>query len=728
MTSEIIQKADEELAIEQSEGMSLSDFVEECVDHPNGVSQSARYILKAIEHYGTRTVVEEGEEKERYCFFDDPSEDGKNAILGNTDLLNSFVDELRRMASDEGELDRIIWFEGPTATGKSELKRCLINGVRGFARTEEGKRYTLKWSLNRFSGSQGMTYGDTNTVERDWYKSPVNVNPLTVLPNETREKLLEEVNNGLDYPVEVNGDLDPFSEDVYKMLEERENSFADVVSDDYLQVVPHEPDVGDGIGVLHSEDGGKPKEKMVGSWMQGAMENLVSRGKRNPQAFSYEGVISQGNGLMTIIEEASHHGELLQKLLNVCEEDMVKLDKKTKMDIDTLLIIVSNPDLKKELMEYKEAGSEDPYKALRRRLKHYGFKYLLNLSLEVQLLHRHLNDDAEVWVDEDGIHERVRDRLVVQDCEFAPNSLASAAMYEIITRFLYSSRVNPIKKALALETGEYDEDDVEVDDVKKSRDGSFGIPVTYTADTLTEMAQNNDVLIPTEVVEGMKEGISGSALFGDTSAYKDEAELAEMYALREMESDVLEAMVGDIEVTEEEFEEYVDSVFAWERDDEEEYDDYELMEFERRYFGMGEDDYGNNAIPETTVEAFREDTIMDSLGPFFWDNKDDTYQVGDLPVDESPAIEPLLSENDWDTVQRVFPEADVEQWRHPPSDTQTEELKEKTIRRMAEELGYSKESAEKTSAKVLDEKIKWENMQEKLEESSRWEEVIENGN
>jgi hypothetical protein len=50
----------------------------------------------------------------------------------------------------------------------------------------------------------------------------------------------------------------------------------------------------------------------------------------------------------------------------------------------------------------------------------------------------------------------------------------------------------------------------------------------------------------------------------------------------------------------------------------------------------------------------------------------------------------------------VYPDADLNQWRKPPSDTQTEDLKEKTINNMVENMDYSKESAEKTTTRVID--------------------------
>ena len=127
---DFIDAADRTLEATYEEPMSLSEYVDLVLDHPGIASHATKYLLDAIEAAGTRTVIEEGEEKERYRFFDDPENDGEHAILGNTEVLNRLVDDLRSIATRRGKDEKIVWLDGPTATGKSELKRCLINGLR----------------------------------------------------------------------------------------------------------------------------------------------------------------------------------------------------------------------------------------------------------------------------------------------------------------------------------------------------------------------------------------------------------------------------------------------------------------------------------------------------------------------------------------------------------------------------------------------------------------------
>jgi predicted Ser/Thr protein kinase len=143
--NDYIDDANRELRETYEEPMGLAEYVDAAFENPTIASHASKYLLEAIESMGTRTVVEEGEEKERYSFFDDPHNDGEHAILGNTEVLNAFVDDLRSIAARRGKEEKIIWFAGPTATGKSELKRCLVNGLREYSKTPEGRRYTVEW-------------------------------------------------------------------------------------------------------------------------------------------------------------------------------------------------------------------------------------------------------------------------------------------------------------------------------------------------------------------------------------------------------------------------------------------------------------------------------------------------------------------------------------------------------------------------------------------------------
>ncbi|WP_232820504.1 PrkA family serine protein kinase [Halorussus litoreus] len=757
-----MEAADRELRETYEEPKSLSAFVEEAFENPNVAAHASKYLLEAIESMGTRTVVEEGEEKQRYRFFDDPHNDGEHAILGNTDVLNAFVDDLRSIAAERGKAEKIIWFDGPTATGKSELKRCLVNGLREYSKTEEGRRYTVEWNIASATDSRSLSYGDERAAadEENWFPSPVQANPLTVFPEAVREDILDAVNASVDDHIDVTVDssLDPFSREAYDYLEEQyrrggeDDLFSAITDPSHLRVKNYVVDVGTGIGVLHSEDSGPPKERLVGSWMRGMLQELDSRGRKNPQAFSFDGVLSQGNGLLTIVEDAAQHADLLQKLLNVPDEQTVKLDKGIGMDIDTQLVIISNPDLEAQLNQHADAGGADPLKALKRRLDRRRFKYLTNLSLEAELIRRELGNETGVWKADnyDELEGLIREPLSIRvrsddDAEgpsrreLAPHAVEAAALYSVVTRLDgedVPAGLDLVDKAKLFDRGylldgddRLDKDDFEFDD--DAGDGEQGVPVTYTRDVIADLLNDEsdrahadypveEVIMPRDVLDAMAEGLTGAPVFStaERTEYENRLVPVKNHIFQRQEEDVLDAIMADKRVEEGTVEEYVEHVYAWATDETVENDRGERVEpdalkmkvFETEHLGrFSAESYGGDHEPSPAVEEFRRNKVITALNRHAWENRDEGFEVGDVDPKEIPIIRTVLANYDWDDVRRVYEDFDPTQWADPPSSTETAAVKEETIANLVELFGYSEASAELTSQHVMSQvSYKWD--------------------
>ena len=739
-----VSAADDALRSAFVEPMTLTEYVEAAFEEPSIAAHASKYLLDAIESMGTRTVIEEGEECERYRFFDDPHNDGEHAILGNTEVLNGFVDDLRSIAANRGKGEKILWFDGPTATGKSELKRCLINGLREYSKTPEGRRYTVEWNVVANEDTRGLSYGDGVDREEDWYESPVQAHPLSAFPKSVRRDLLAELAAASDdhVPIRVEADLDPFSREAYDNLAERyrragrDDLFSAVTDPKHLRVKNYVVDVGRGIGVLHAEDDGTPKERLVGSWMPGMLRELDSRGRKNPQAFSYDGVISQGNGLLTIVEDATQHSDLLQKLLNVPDEGHVKLDKGIGMDIDTQLVVISNPDLGAELDQFEERNGRDPLKALKRRLDKHEFRYLTNLSLEAELIRRELTNETAVWSaeDYDELDERIGESLridvsaggSVRERELAPHTVEAAALYSVVSRLDAESLpgdLSLVDKALLYDRGWIQRGDSRhyADEfVFSGADGTHGIPVTYTRDVIADLLheetdrQHPDldvaaVVMPTDVLDAMVGGLTNAPVFSRAEATEFEGRLPVVkdYVAERQETDVLDALLADKGVDEGTVAEYVEHVYAWAGDGTDETDrgpvdpDPLLMKvFETEHLGrFGDDDYDGND-PADPVEAFRSEKVITALNRYAWENRDEAFSVSNVDLTEIPVIQSVLEAHDWDDVRRLFPDFDPTQWDDPPANTETARLKEQTVAELAS-MGYTPASAELTSRAVM---------------------------
>jgi len=745
--SDFVTSANRSLRDAYDEPMSLAEYVDHVFEQPLAAASASRYLLAAIESEGTRTVVEGGEELQRYRFFDDPHNDGEHAVLGNTATLNAFVDDLRAIAAGRGKAETILWFAGPTATGKSELKRCLVNGLREFSKTPEGRRYTVEWNVSSVQERGGLTYGERTERERDWYESPVQVNPLAVFPADVRRDLLAALNEDREETeqVRVDSDLDPFSKEAYDILEEayrregRSDLFGAITDRKHLRVKNYVVDRGRGIGVLHSEDAGSPKERLVGSWVPGLLADLDSRGRKNPQAFSYDGVLSQGNGCLTVVEDASQHADLLRKLLNVPDERRVKLDKGIGMDLDTQLVVISNLDLEAQLNQHDDRQGFDPLKALKRRLSKHRFDYLVNLQLEVQLLHRELTNTTEVWTETDPevladrvrspVTVAVRDQNGVVERELAPHAIQAAALYSVVSRFDGApDGLDVVEKALLFDQGfvgsgenrrEADEFDFESD-----ADGQNGIPVTYTRDVLADLLHADadrshpdlaveHVVTPGDVLDAMVDGLAEAPVFSDAerSEFVDRLVPVKDYVHDQQEDDVLAALLADQGATEAEVKQYVEHVHAWATDDTVTNDRGErvppdalaMKVFETETLGRFDDAHYRGNEPGDAVRNFRDDAVMTAVTRHAWQQRDDEFRARDVDLTSVPVLQDVLAGNDWDDVERVHPDFDPAQWPDPPEDTETAELKAQAIEFLTADRGYSPASAELATRTVVSE-------------------------
>ncbi|MFQ3476500.1 kinase anchor protein [Halonotius sp. F2-221B] len=764
--------ADERLQQAYDSPMSLDEYVERVLTNPIAAASGPRYLLAAIESQGTRTVEERGEELDRYRFFDDPFNDGEHAVLGNTAALNAFVDDLRAAAAGRGNDEKIVWIDGPTATGKSEFKRCLVNGLREFSKTDAGRRYTVEWNVTGTAGStRSLSYGSGGDATA-WYRSPVQANPLSVFPADIRAEIAESVADETAYPIAADVDLDPFSREAYEHLEStyreegRRDLFSAVTDRDHLRVTSYVVDIGQGIGVLHAEDDGTPKERLVGSWMSGMLRELDSRGRKNPQAFSYDGVLSQGNGVATIVEDASQHADLLQRLLNVPDENRVKLDKGIGMDIDTQLIVVSNPDLDAELDRHAEKEGADPLKALKRRLTRHEFRYLTDRGLEAALLRREVtgrtgvpgagggeeavetaNGDrpsdphSAIGASTDHVRDAVRTSVRDDDGrtrqrELAPHAIGAAALYAVVTRLETDdlpADIDLIEKARLYETGDLRRGDevITADEISfDGDDGRTGIPVTYTRDVVADLlSEDSDrshpelpveqVVTPHDVLDAMVDRLADAPVFSRAEIKEFESRhTAVAERVREQQrTDVVDAALAAETVGPETVAEYVEHVYAWDADEpvatdrgQESPDGLVMKVFETETLGRFDESDYRGTEPTEPVAEFRREQVIRALTRYAWRNRGDEFSVDDVELNEIPELQSVLETNDLADLKRRFPELDPGEWADPPADTETERVKSETIDRMVDQ-GYSRASAELTSRAVMREvRDEWETL------------------
>lgn len=743
------ETADAVLEESYDEPLSLDEFISRVCDDPSIASTSEQYVLDAIEAAGTRTVTVCGNEVERYRFFDDPWNGGENAVVGNTRVLNEFVEDLRMIASEQGKEEKMLWVVGPTGTGKSEFKRCLINGLQEYSKTDAGRRYTVEWNLNGVDdvGYDAMTYGQTEDVsETDWYRSPIQTSPLSVFPEEVRDEIVADIVDSAERTVAADADIDPFSREAYVHLTEQyrdeytDSLFSTVTDSNHCRVVNYVVEPGAGIGVLNPEDSGSAKELLVGSWMPDMFDETDSRGRKNPQAFSYDGLLSQGNAGLSIVEEAGQRANLIGKLFTVPDEGTVKLDKGIDMDVDTTILLISNPDLEDKL-DVGSNNGRDGLRAVKRRLQKHELSYLTTVTDEAQLLRREILGETDVWADmeaeelSDNVRAGSETTVAVtggaETRELAPHTIEAAAVLGVSSRFItdpddveLDTIDSVLTRVLLYDTQlepswgtKYDMEDVDgdVEDIRSIDDGEFGIPVTVMRDIIGTVLQDGvdrehpeldvgSVIMPDDILKRAPERLASEPMFGkrENRAFEARIRGVREYIRRQQEADVIDAMLAEKRVGEDGIEDYLKHVYAWVTDEDVgngdggtiEPDPFHMKVFETERFGLFSDGQYDGTEPDAAVRQWRKEEIVDALKSSNYDSDN-----GGSFWHQEDVVEKLHTYG-WEHVYRIFEDFDETQWEDPPEGSQTEQIKEQTIEHLVEN-GYTEASAELTTRAVF---------------------------
>ncbi len=135
----------------------------------------------------------------------------------------SLVDFLRSAAEGYGTDKRVLLLHGPVGSSKSTMARILKKGIEHYSRTPDGALYTFSWLLD--DRCEVSASGENPRLARrdHEYKSPMNEEPLVLVPREARAALLARINEKFapkhhNGKVKVYGEPDPFSRKVVEDL------------------------------------------------------------------------------------------------------------------------------------------------------------------------------------------------------------------------------------------------------------------------------------------------------------------------------------------------------------------------------------------------------------------------------------------------------------------------------------------------------------------------------
>ncbi|MCB9932074.1 MAG: hypothetical protein H6841_01490 [Planctomycetes bacterium] len=440
------------------EGSYMDYLNQVCADPYKHTRTTYQLTFDMIQHFGSDAFEDSGEQVRRHKLFDDPFNNGKNAIYGLERTISRLVKYIRAGAREEGK-ERIFVLHGPVGTAKTSIIDLIGRGLEAYTALSDGAVYSFAWRFGKdFHAEEGGSLGfgsakpDVAGVHNPVAVLPsqMHEHPLLLIPRNARRELLEKLwkQNGLDskYPIPhkvLEGDLEYNSKQIYSFLLRRyKGDWMKVMDHVLVQRIVFSESGGIGIAKIPPEGNVETASSPVTMDENFKyIANLLS----SVSLVRYFGKYVRGNrGLVHYSDIFKKPSNYLQHLLSAVEEHKMDFGE-VGCDIDVMILGTTN------LAEYQALRSDPMSKALRSRMRKIDVPYLLN------------------YVDEEKIYNRGL-RQAKRYHRIAPHATELAALWAVMSRLEKSDlpnasdipeearqvlgKLNPIAKAL-LFAGEY---------------------------------------------------------------------------------------------------------------------------------------------------------------------------------------------------------------------------------------------------------------------------------
>lgn len=572
---------------------TLQDYLEIVSQNPRVARTAFQRIYDMILSYGYETYVENRQEIIHYNFFDDPIEEGKDAVFGLDRALMELVQSFKAAAHGYGAERRVLLLHGPVGSSKSTIVRLLKKGLEAYSRTDEGAMYTFSWQID----------GET-------FPCPMHEEPLHLVPAPLREELLAQLNHSLESSPIIEGDLCPACRFYYNQLMDRYGG-------DWSKMVEHvqvrrlalsEKDRL-GIGTFQPKDEkNQDSTELTGDINYRKIAEYGS--ESDPRAFNFDGEFNIANrGLVEFIEVLKLDVAFLYDLLGASQEHKIKPKKFAQTDIDEVIIGHTNEP------EYRKLQSNEYMEALRDRTVKVDVPYVTRLSDEIKIYEKDYNLDR------------------VKGCHIAPHVVEVAAMWAVLTRLEEPKKHNlTLMQLLKLYNGQlvegFTEDSIRELKAEAKREGMEGISPRYIQDKISNalVNQKEGCVNPFMVMNELEEGLSHHSLI---TSEEQRARYRELLTLVKDEySDIVKGEVQRAISADEEgikalFANYIDNVKAYIRKE----------KVRNKY--TGQDEAPNEKlmrsieekidIPESRKDDFRRE-IMNYIGALALEGKTFDYK------------------------------------------------------------------------------------------------------
>lgn len=649
-------KSAEEYRHEHWEG-SFVEYLEIVRQTPKVTRTSFQRLYDMVLSYGTYPVDTGKESLQRYRFFDDPDNDGHDAIFGLTKPLVELVNVFKSAALKYGSERRVLLLHGPVGSSKSTIARLLKRGVERYSQTDEGALYSFGWVEE---GAPTM-----------W--CPMREEPLHLVPERDRESVLSYLNEGVGndpetFRVEINKNLCPLCRFMFNAkLKEADGDWTKVVEHVVVRRIFLSEQDRSGIGTFQPKDEkNQDSTELTGDINYRKIAEYGS--ESDPRAFNFDGEFNVANrGLIEFVELLKLDVAFLYDLLGASQEHKIKPKKFPQTDIDTVILGHTNEP------EYRKLQSNEFMEALRDRTVKIDVPYVTRLADEIRIYEKDYNS------------KRVRGKHI------SPHTIEIAAMWAVLTRLEEPKNAGlTLLQKLKLYNGKtlagFTTDNIEQLKTEAKSEGMQGISPRYVQDKISNALVTNTrstSLNPFMVLNELESGLKHHSLIQNEEIRDHFRQLVSVVKNEYtdiVKNEVQRAIAADEEALTRLCSNYIDNVKAYTQKE----------KVKNRFTGQSEqpDERLMRAIesridiPETRKDDFRRE-IMNYIGALALDGKTFNYKTNERL---QKALELKLFEDQKDTIKLTSLVSNV-------VDAETQMKIDVVKGRLIRDYGYDEESA-----------------------------------
>ena len=410
--------------------------------------------------------------------------------------------------------------------------------------------YTFRWT-DLCSVIDDQDPGD------DTVRSPMNQDPLVLLPKEQRTAVIEDLNEILDAPYTLRNDqhLDPASEFYMDELLAHYDDNLEAVLENHIEVIRLVASENRRECIETFEPKDKKNQDETELTGDTNYAKLAVYGESDPRAFDYAGAFCNANrGLFSGEELLKLQREFLYDFLHASQEGTIKPKNNPRIDIDQVIVGRTN------MPEYREKTGDEKMEAFNDRTKRIDYPYVLEYESEAE------------------IYGKMLANADVPNVHVEPHTLEMAGLFGVLTRLEEPTdeTVSLLEKAKVY-NGELEDEEIDRRKLREDAaaqadvsEGMDGVSARFVGDEIAEAImdathRDRSYLSPLSVFDHFEANLDshGSIAADDLDHFQRLLEVVrEEYRDRAID-DVRHALAYDVDELRRQGEKYMDHVMAY---------------------------------------------------------------------------------------------------------------------------------------------------------------------